>query len=379
MKYLVVLLLTLAACKQDGGSKGGAPGGRRGPMEFPVEIQAVEVRDIPYEVHADGSIDVFERVQVSARVAGVVEKLAFREGDTVKAGQTLATIDPDRYDLAARQAAAAITRAKATLRDAEASLARRKSADAERPGLVPAEEIASWETKVDQARADVADKTIAAERARLDRRDAYVRAPIAGVVQSRDVATGAYAQPGTLLATLVQREPLLLRFDVEENEAARIAPGADVTFTVESDDQVWNARVRHVAEVADPKSRLVRVTAEVSSAGREALRAGGFAQVVVPIGGHSRAPVIPELAIRPSERGFLVFVVTDGVAHERIIELGLRTADGRVEVKQGLEAGEQLVVRGAEALREGAKVRNGGPQPGAPPGGPTGAPRGARR
>jgi len=184
-----------------------------------------------------------------------------------------------------------------------------------------------------------------------------VRAPVSGTVQSRDVATGQYAQPGTMLTTLVQREPLLIRFDIEETEAARIADGAKLTFTVEADERAWEGKVTHIAEVADPKSRLVRVTGEVTSPERDQLRAGGFAKVVVPVGGASTAPVIPELAIRASERGFLVFVVDGDVAHEKIVELGLRTSDGQVEVRKGLAAGELLVVRGAEALREGAKVK----------------------
>jgi multidrug efflux pump subunit AcrA (membrane-fusion protein) len=76
----------------------------------------------------------------------------------------------------------------------------------------------------------------------------------------------------------------------------------------------------------------------------------------VPIGRGASAPVIPQTAIRPSERGFLAFVVEDGVARERVLTLGLRTADGRVEVRDGLAAGETLVVRGAEALADGAAV-----------------------
>jgi multidrug efflux system membrane fusion protein len=65
---------------------------------------------------------------------------------------------------------------------------------------------------------------------------------------------------------------------------------------------------------------------------------------------------VPETAVRPSERGFLAFVVEDGVARERVLELGLRTADGQVEIRSGLAVGEQLVVRGSEALSEGARV-----------------------
>ena len=67
--------------------------------------------------------------------------------------------------------------------------------------------------------------------------------------------------------------------------------------------------------------------------------------------------MIPETAIRPSEQGFLAYVVANGVAEQRILTLGMRTADGQVEVKNGLTAGEQLVIRGAEALRDGAQVK----------------------
>ena len=77
------------------------------------------------------------------------------------------------------------------------------------------------------------------------------------------------------------------------------------------------------------------------------------------------APVVPQTAIRPSDRGFLVFVVEDNVALERIITVGMRTADGFVEVLSGLNPGEMLVVRGAEALRTGVPVNIG--KPGAQP------------
>lgn len=76
----------------------------------------------------------------------------------------------------------------------------------------------------------------------------------------------------------------------------------------------------------------------------------------VPVGGPSQAPVIPQTAIRPSEKGFLAFVVEDGKARERVLTLGLRTSEGLVEVRGGLKAGEELVIRGAEALRDGLPV-----------------------
>jgi multidrug efflux system membrane fusion protein len=102
---------------------------------------------------------------------------------------------------------------------------------------------------------------------------------------------------------------------------------------------------------------MVAVTAEVIDKDKESLRSGSFAEVRVPVGGSRSLPVVPQTAIRPSEKGFLSFVVEDGKAVERILVPGMRTADGYMEVLSGLKAGDQLVVRGAEALSEGVPVR----------------------
>jgi hypothetical protein len=75
------------------------------------------------------------------------------------------------------------------------------------------------------------------------------------------------------------------------------------------------------------------------------------------VSGAREAPVVPQTAVRPSERGFLAFVVENDAAVERVLNLGMRTAEGLVEVTSGLKAGEMLVVRGSEALRNGVPVR----------------------
>jgi membrane fusion protein (multidrug efflux system)/multidrug efflux system membrane fusion protein len=361
MKYLLISVAALAACSKSDST--GKPPAKR-TLQFPVEVRPVEARAVDYTVDAVGTIDVFERVQITARVAGAVEKVSFREGEVVKAGQALAAIDPARFSLAAKQASAGIDSAKAALADAEAGLARREAADKTNPGLIPGEEIATWRTKVATARAALSAQEVAKQQASLDLRDAYVRAPIAGEIQTRTVETGQYVQVGTVLATMVRRDPLQLRFKVPEAEAARFTKDAAINFSVEGGARPYHAIVKHVAEVADATSRLVDVTAEIDDPDRAGLRAGGFAQISVPIGGKKDAPVVPETAVRPSEKGFLAYVVEGDVAKERIVELGLRTSDGLVEIKTGINVGDKIVVHGAEALRDGAPVRV--VEPGAP-------------
>jgi multidrug efflux system membrane fusion protein len=102
---------------------------------------------------------------------------------------------------------------------------------------------------------------------------------------------------------------------------------------------------------------MVDITAEIKDSSNEILRPGSFAEIMVPVSGAREAPVVPQTAVRPSERGFLAYVVEDNVAVEHVVTLGMRTAEGLVEVTSGLKPGEKLVVRGGEALRNGVPVR----------------------
>ncbi len=339
-----------------GGGRGG-PGGGRGPVQFPVEVQPVEARDVEYVISSVGSVEAFEQVQITARVAGVVEAVRFTEGQEVKKGQVLAEIEPTRYSLAVEAAKAALERAEAMRSEAQAAAERRTAINAESPGLLPAEQLEGAQARARTTVAEASSARAALAQAELNLRDAYVRTPMNGVLQTRTVQTGQYVQPGAVLATLLRREPLLLRFTIPEADVARVEPGMPARFTVRTDGKTYTARITHVAAAAEATSRMVRVTAEVGGPEAQTLRPGAFATVTVPVSTSANAPVIPQTAVRPSERGFLAFVVEDGKARERVVELGLRTADGRVEVRQGLKPGEQLVVRGAEALRDGAGVR----------------------
>jgi multidrug efflux system membrane fusion protein len=336
---------------------GGAPGGRRGSMEFPVEVRPVESRNVEYSVTAVGSLDAFERVAVTARVAGAIERVNFREGQLVSAGQTLAEIEPERYRLAVDAAQATMNKALASKSEAEAGYARRQEANNKNPGLIRGEEIETWRTKMQTAAAEVTQAQAAVAQAKLNLRDAFVRAPVSGIIQTRTVETGQYVAVGTVLSTLLRRDPLLLRFQVPESDALPLRPGVIARFNIAEDATQHQARITHVAAAASQSSRMVDITANVLNSNRPELRPGAFARVTVPIGSTRAAPVIPQTAIRPSEKGFLAYTVTGGVAQQRILTLGMRTADGQVEVKEGLRAGEMLVIRGAEALRDGAKVK----------------------
>jgi membrane fusion protein, multidrug efflux system len=326
-------------------------------MAFPVEVQTIESRDVEYAISAVGSVEAFERVQVTARVGGAVERVRFIEGQTVKQGEVLAEIEPSRYALAVRAAKATLEKAEAAQAEADAGLARREAVEEKSPGLIGGEELETWRTRARAAAAEISSAKVAVDQAELNLREAYVRAPVKGVLQTRTVQTGQYVQPGAVLATMIRRDPLLLRFRVPESDASRLSIGVMARFQLRGEARPHSARLTHIAAAAEEASRMVIITAEIDDPSRDQLLPGAFAEVTIPVGQSAGAPVVPQTAVRPSERGFLAFVVEEGVARERVLTLGLRTPDGRVEVRDGILPGEQVVVRGAEALREGAQVR----------------------
>lgn len=367
MKKMILLWLAIisialvpSGCGSDrdkaAGDKKSSGAGGAG-MQFPVETVRVQNRDVTYTLNAVGSVEAFEKVQVTARVAGVVEKVQFAEGSRVSGGQVLVEIEPQRYTLAVESAQASYNKATAAKSDAGAGLKRRETVDKQNPGLIPGEEIEAWRTKVLVAAAEVAQSDAALNQAKLNLHDAYVRAPVAGVIQTRTVQTGQYVQPGSVMATLVRRDPLLLRFQVTEQDAVRLKPDVKAFFKVRDNDREFQARLIHVAASTEESTRMVAVTAEVIDKDKETLRSGSFAEVRVPVGSSHPLPVVPQTAIRPSEKGFLAFVVENGKAVERILVPGMRTADGYVEVLSGLRVGDLLVVRGAEGLSDGVLVR----------------------
>jgi RND family efflux transporter MFP subunit len=335
-------------------------------MQFPVEASPVLARRVEVAVTGVGTVEAFEQVQVTARVPGAIEEVRFAEGDLVKKGAALAEIEPDRYRLAAQSARATLERAEASRSEVDAALARRETLEKRSPGTVKEEDLASFRARARITAAEVAQARASLDLAELNLREAVVRVPLSGILQTRTVQTGQYVQAGAVLATLVRRDPLLLRFRVQEHEAPRLRRGMRAYFTLRGTARELSADVAHVADAADPATRMVAVTARIAPSADEA-RPGAFAEVRVPIEGAVTSPVVPQTAVRPSERGFLAYVVEEGLARERVLSVGMRTTDGFVEVRSGLSPGELLVVRGGEALREGAAVRVARPEEAAAP------------
>jgi multidrug efflux system membrane fusion protein len=265
MRLLLLACAALAACGKGSSSdtpkQGGRGGGRK--LEYPVDVATLETRHLQYSVTAPGSIEAFQQVQITARVGGAVDKVAFTEGQVVNKGDVLAVIESERYQIAVDQANAAFAKAQATQKAAEMALQRRQKAQDLSPGLVPGEEIEQKQASFDTAKADVSAAKEQLHIAQLNLRDSQVRTPIAGVVQTRTVQQGQYLAAGYVLATILQREPLLVRFQVSEQDAPRLKSGQTANVTLKESRDTFTAKLTLVADAADPTTRMVPVTAQL--------------------------------------------------------------------------------------------------------------------
>jgi len=338
-----------AAC----GGPAQAPGGRPPRQTLRVRVAPVQIQDVVHEIKALGSLEAQDLVQVTAQVEGVASEVGFREGDRVSPQSVLLRIDPERHRLEAERASALEQQARAELERAQSDLARRESlADS---NLLSAEELTTSRGETNRLAAAVAVAVAAHQLALQNQRRADVRPPIAGVINTRTVDTGQFVRTGDVLATLVDASRLRLRFKVSEGESLRASEGGSVSFRVAPlGPRRFDARIYHVGRVADPATRQVEVLAWVEDAPE--LKPGFFAEVTLSGETRHDAIVVPEPAIQASEQGFVTYVVRDGKAAVRPVELGLRTGTGMVEILAGLEAGETVVTEGSDRLADGIAV-----------------------
>jgi RND family efflux transporter MFP subunit len=324
----------------------------------PVSVEEPRPAQVAEELRLTGTLTAERSARLSPRVDGLVARVRVDAGDAVKAGATLVELDSTvaRLALARAQANTAETRARADEAERLATEARRLVAE----GHLPQTEVARRESEAKLAAAAlVAAGAGEKEQAELLRRH-VVPAPFAGVVSRRLTEAGEWVARGTPVMELVATDRV--RLDVQAPQERFAAIRADATVRVFSDalggDSLAGRIVARVP-VSDPSARtfLVRVLVD-GAAGR--LLPGTSATAVIGLPGSQRALVISRDAlVRYPDGSNTVFIVKDAAGGSTAVERRVKLGRGgsRVEVLEGLEPGERVIVRGNERLRDGQPVR----------------------
>jgi len=306
---------------------------------MPVEV-AVARRDTMVDViFATGQIEAVQSIQLRPEVDGRLVQIFMREGIEVAQGTPLFKIDDAELK-------AQVARLEAERDLAERALERTRDLLAQNASSEADLEIAEANARSWQAQLDL-------QQVRLDR--TIVRAPFSGLVGARLMSLGDYVNNSTRLVTLQTVDPQRAVFQVPERYAQRLQVRQEVSFRVAAlPDVEFTGVVDFVDPVVQLPSRTITVKAEVPNRERD-LRAGMFIEARLATDMRPDAVIIPEDAILPLAGASFVWVITEGTASRRQVELGVRTP-GFVEILTGVEAGEQVVVGGLERLSDGAPV-----------------------
>ena len=312
-----------------------APAPAGAPVVVPVA--RVEAREIPSLVELTGTVQAAERAAISAKVSGVVSRVAVTLGSTVAAGEVLVTLEAGEITARLRQAEAQLAQAKRHLERDRGLLAR----NAATPDAVRtmADQFAIAQAAHQEARSMLAYTTITA--------------PFAGVITAKRVNAGALATPGTVLLELEDNRRLQVRTALPESLIARVRLGDRLTVHVPAAGFEAAATVAEIGPASDPGSRTGAVTLDLPAAAD--LRSGQFARVRVP-GASAIALLVPESAVVPAGQMDRVFVIEGDTARLRLVRTGQRR-DGLIEILAGLDPGELVATGNNRLLENGRRVQ----------------------
>ncbi|MGJ7901424.1 efflux RND transporter periplasmic adaptor subunit [Lysobacter sp. 1R34A] len=334
-------VLGLSACK---GGAGAAEAQAKEAKDkaseaVPVEVAQASRRAIAASYTGTAPLEARAESQVVAKTSGVALAVMVEEGQHVQAGQVLVRLDSARAELQAAQT-------NATMRKLEANYARSKQLAEQR--LLSANDN-------DQLRYDLENARAANRMANLELSYAKVEAPISGIVASRSIKTGNFVQINSPIIRIVDTSRLEATLNVPERELATLKAGLPVQMQVDAmPGKVFTGTVDRVAPVVDSGSGTFRVICAFEGGGT--LQPGMFGRLRIDYDNRADALVVPRAALLDDEGDPAVFVVRGKKVARVPVKLGY--LDGAwAEVRDGLKLGDQVVVAGKTALREGTEVQ----------------------
>jgi membrane fusion protein (multidrug efflux system) len=321
------------------GAARAAPGSRANAPPVVVDVVAARTGAVVERIEAIGTSRAFESVVVTARQPGNVAAINFTEGQRVRAGTVL-------MELEGRERRADVDQARAARDEIRQQLDRARQL--QRTG-------AAAEARVDQLEAQfrAAEARVRAVESRYD--DVRIVAPFDGRVGMRQVSLGALVQPGAPVTTLDDISRIRLDFNVPEIFLGQLREGLTVSaVSAAFPGRRFTGQVTIVDTRVDPNTRSVRVSA-VFPNDDETLRPGMFLNVEVGLIERPNAVLVPEESVVAEAARQFVLVVRNNRVERREVRLGQRQP-GEIEILQGLQAGDTVIVRGVQRVRPGLMV-----------------------
>lgn len=342
--------------------------GKKAPPHAPrssVTVAPAERRDMSVYLLASGTVDPIESASVGSQVGGMVTRIAFREGDEVKAGQALVELDARPFRATLAQVTAALARDRAQAAAARAEAARAAQLHAQQ--LLSQADFDAKQAAAEALAATVAADSAAVQRAKLDLEYATIRSPIAGRAGEVMVHVGDYVKAATSdpLVTVNRVRPIDVRFtlpepDVESVRRHRNAEPRVYARLAAGDSTELEGRLVFVDNAVDPATGAFALKGRFENSG-DRLWPGAFVEVRLELERQKDVVVIPSVAVSAGQKGTYVYVLdADSTASPRPVKVA-RSDDDFAVIAEGLKPGEVVITDGQFRLAPGSKVVVRGP------------------
>jgi multidrug efflux system membrane fusion protein len=390
---VVSLVLPLvSACNKTSAAGTGGGGRRGGGGPVPVVVAQVEQKDVPVDLQSIGNVEAYETISVRSQVTGQLTDVLFHEGDYVKKGDHLFTIDPRPFQAALESAQANLVRDQALLSQAEANLTRdaanaeyqqlssERMAQLAQRGIISKDQaeqsraqadanagnVKADKAAIESARAQLAAQQAAVDSAKVSLEYCIIRSPIDGRTGNLAVKSGNLVSANTMeMMTIAQLEPVYVTFSVPAINLPKIkqfmAEGKLSVSATPQDSQLEPAAgaLTFIDNTVDQTTDTIKLKGTFKNTDRR-LWPGQFARVALRLTTIENATVVPQQAVQSGQDGPFVFVVksSDGgqSVEQRPITAGQHVADD-VVVEKGLKPREVVVVEGQLRLENGTKVQ----------------------
>ncbi len=351
------VFVLLASCKPPQNAES-----KPGPQTFgaaPVKVFKAVRQRIAEKLFYTGTIEAWQKINVTPDIGGKIERIAVNEGDRVVKGQVLAELDTQAIRLQLDQAEAALAVAQANFNNARTNWERMERLYKEK--AVSEQQYEQVKLAYDSGKAQLSQAEAAVNLAKHNLNVSIMKAPFGGIIASKNAEVGDVINPmmggfspgsGGGVLTLVDFSRIKIRVEISGADIPLIRKGQETILRVPTiPGREFRGTVQVVNLAADPQTKKFGIEVAVENPDL-ALRPGTFGQIILEVQTHENALVVPQKAILENTH---VFVVRDGQAAKREVMLGLQNSE-LIEILSGLEEGDMVVTEGNFGLEDGAPV-----------------------
>jgi membrane fusion protein (multidrug efflux system) len=306
---------------------------------IPVEAATVNTGDISAYYSSTATLEAEQEAMVVAKVQGIVKELEVEEGDRVKAGDVLATLEDEQLSLEAEKAKATMDRLNNELKRKE---------ELYKKNLVSAQEF-------ENAKYEYQAQKSAYELAQLQVKYSQIKAPIEGVISDRLIKVGNMIKANQEVFKITDFDPLLAVLNIPEHEMDKLKKGQKTLIQVDAvQGRTFEGRVLRMSPTVNPETGTFEVTVSIKDESRQ-LKPGMFGRVRIIYDTHQNALMIPKNAVMTEDGASSVYVINNKLVYRKPVDTGYVNGDD-IEILKGLNSTDTVVTIGQSSLQDSALV-----------------------